>query len=314
MKNDSSDIFIEGLEKNNVELIKMAPKAEFHNHSALGCDRNLLRKYGIEIPEIEEINSIEEMDRFSKKYISGLTKTEEGFKTLIESTVISAINDGIVILETSIDFRFFKFYNDNIKKGLNYLEKLKNKYQNKISLKYDIGLSRKSYNKQFEELVTKLIYSNLFSGIDIYGDEKYNNLSKFKSVYEYGKRKNMKLKAHVGEFGSAENIIDTIKYLNLNVVQHGINIAYSKEKIKYVKDKDIIFNICPTSNVLLKRVKNFKEHPIKQMYEEGLKITLNTDDLLLFNSSLSNEYLKLYNNKVFSAKQLDEIRIKSLNY
>lgn len=314
MIDDSSNVFIGALEKNDINLMKKIPKAEFHNHSALGCDRKLLKKYGVYIPKFEEINSIEEMDIFSKKYVSKFTKTEEGFKFLIENTVISAINDGIVILETSIDFRFFKFYNNNIEQGLIFLEILRNKYQDRISLKYDIGLSRKSYNMQFEKLIIELIDSGMFSGIDIYGDEAYNDLSKFKNIYKYAKKMGMKLKAHVGEFGDTKDIINTIKYLNLNVVQHGINITYSKEDMIYAKERDIVFNVCPTSNVVLKRVESFNKHPIKLMYDMGLKVTINTDDLLLFNSTLSNEYLKLYNSKIFNAKELDEIRIKSLNY
>lgn len=313
MMDDNSNLFIKALEKNDVNLIKKIPKAEFHNHSALGCDRKLLTQYGVHIPNFEEINSIEEMNVFSKKYVSKFTKTEEGFKILIENAVISAINDGVVVLETSIDFRFFKFYN-NIEQGLVFLKKLIQKYQDKISLRYDIGLSRKSYNIQFEKLIIELIDSKMFSGIDLYGDEAYNDLSKFKNIYKYAKNMGMKLKAHVGEFGDAKDIINTIKYLDLNVVQHGINIVYSKEDMIYAKEKGIVFNICPTSNIVLKRAKSFSEHPIRLMYDMGLKITINTDDLLIFNSTLSNEYLKLYNSKVFNVKELNEIRIESLNY
>lgn len=310
---NNSNKFIEALEKNDVNLIKKISKAEFHNHSALGCDRKLLTKYGVIIPQLEEINSIEEMDVFSKKYVSQFTKTEEGFKFLIENTIISAINDGIVILETSIDFRFFKFFN-NPEKGLLFLEKLIQKYKGKVSIRYDIGLSRRSYNTQFEKLIIELIDSEIFSGIDIYGDESYNDLSKFKDIYKYGKNKGMKLKAHVGEFGTADDIRDTIKYLDLDVVQHGINIVSSKDNMIYAKERGIVFNICPTSNVMLKRSKSFFEHPIRTMYDMGLDVTINTDDLLIFNSTLSDEYLKLYNSKVFNAEELNKIRIKSLNH
>ena len=310
---NNSNIFIEALEKNDISLIKKISKAEFHNHSALGCDRKLLTKQGVIIPNLEEINSIEEMDAFSKKYVSQFTKTEEGFKFLIENTIISAINDGIVILETSIDFRFFKFFN-NPEEGFIFLENLIQKYKDKISLRYDIGLSRKSYNNQFEKLTIELIDSGIFFFLYIYGDESYNDMSKFKDIYKYGKNMGMKLKAHVGEFGTADDVKDTIKYLDLDVVQHGINIVSSKENMNYAKEKGIVFNVCPTSNVVLKRAKNFNEHPIRIMYDMGLDVTINTDDLLIFNSTLSDEYLKLYNNKVLNAEELNKIRIKSLNY
>ena len=310
---NNSNIFIEALENNDVNLIKKISKAEFHNHSALGCNRKLLTKHGVIIPNLEKINSIEEMDAFSKKYVSQFTKTEEGFKFLIENTIISAINDGIVILETSIDYRFFKFFNKP-EQGLIFLKDLIQKYQDKISIRYDIGLSRRSYNTQFEKLIIELIDSKIFSGIDIYGDESYNDLSKFKDIYKYGKNKGIKLKAHVGEFGTADDVKDTIRYLDLDVVQHGINIVSSKDNMNYAKERGIVFNVCPTSNIVLKRAKSFTEHPIRIMYDMGLDVTINTDDLLIFNSTLSDEYLKLYNSKVLNAEELNKIRIKSLNY
>ena len=49
------------------------------------------------------------------------------------------------------------------------------------------------------------------------------------------------------------------------------------------------------------------------MYDMGLKITINTDDLLIFDSSIENEYLLLYNAQVLTAEQLDDIRISGLN-
>ena len=83
--------------------------------------------------------------------------------------------------------------------------------------------------------------------------------------------------------------------------------------MKLVKERNIIFNVCPTSNLVLNYVKNIATHPIKQMVDFGLKVTIGTDDILLFDSDINDEYLKLYNNNVLSAEQLDKIRLLSLS-
>ena len=57
---------------------------------------------------------------------------------------------------------------------------------------------------------------------------------------------------------------------------------------------------------------SYKDHPIKLLYENGVKVTINTDDLLIFDSSAENEYLLLYEAGTLNAKQLDEIRINGL--
>ena len=78
--------------------------------------------------------------------------------------------------------------------------------------------------------------------------------------------------------------------------------------MELAKERNIVFNVCPTSNLILNYAKSIETHPIKQMVDFGLKVTIATDDILLFDSDINDEYLKLYNSKVLSAEKLDEIR------
>ena len=71
-------------------------------------------------------------------------------------------------------------------------------------------------------------------------------------------------------------------------------------------------NLCPSSNVMLGYASGFKDHPVKILYDNGVKVTVNTDDLLIFDSSIENEYLLLYQAGTLSAEQLDEIRLWGL--
>ena len=95
------------------------------------------------------------------------------------------------------------------------------------------------------------------------------------------------------------------KYNNQNSVENVMKIA---------KEKNIVFNVCPTSNIILGYVDSIKKHPIKKMYEYGLKVTIATDDLLYFNSDINDEYLKLFNGKVLNAENLDNIRKNGIYY
>ena len=63
---------------------------------------------------------------------------------------------------------------------------------------------------------------------------------------------------------------------------------------------------------MLGYVKDYKTHPIKILVENGVTVTINTDDLLIFDSTIENEYLALYRAGTLSAKQLDEIRMAGL--
>jgi adenosine deaminase len=82
--------------------------------------------------------------------------------------------------------------------------------------------------------------------------------------------------------------------------------------MRFLADNQIQLNVCPSSNVMLGYAENYKDHPIKVLYENGVKVTINTDDLLLFDSSIENEYLLLYQAGALTAEQLDEIRKNGL--
>jgi adenosine deaminase len=77
--------------------------------------------------------------------------------------------------------------------------------------------------------------------------------------------------------------------------------------MRFLADNRIRLNICPTSNVLLGRVESLAEHPIRKLYDAGVKVTVNTDDVLVFGQSVSDEFLNLYRAGLFGAAGLDEL-------
>ena len=128
-------------------------------------------------------------------------------------------------------------------------------------------------------------------------------------IIEKAKEEGLRLKAHVGEWGSANDVIQAINKLHLDEVQHGIAAAHSKEAMDFLKEKKIRLNITPSSNVLLGRVASMKEHPISILFRNGVDVTINSDDVLIFDSDVSQEYLRLYQSGCLSAKELNEIRL-----
>ncbi|MGM9979009.1 MAG: hypothetical protein ACI33J_09445 [Clostridium sp.] len=87
----------------------------------------------------------------------------------------------------------------------------------------------------------------------------------------------------------------------------------------YYKYKDclcvyrvIYLNITPTSNVKIGRVKSIKEHPVKELFRKYLDVTINLDDILIFDSDVSKEYLRLYKSGNLTAEELDIIRVNGI--
>lgn len=82
--------------------------------------------------------------------------------------------------------------------------------------------------------------------------------------------------------------------------------------MQFLVDKHIRLNITPTSNVKLGRVQELKTHPIRELYRSGVDVTLNSDDILIFDSEISKEYLRLYDAETLTAEELDDIRLNGL--
>lgn len=118
----------------------------------------------------------------------------------------------------------------------------------------------------------------------------------------------LRLKAHAGEWGDADSVQRAVEELELDEVQHGIAAAESRSVMRFLADHRVRLNICPTSNVMLGRVDSLAAHPIRRLYDAGVRVTINTDDVLMFGQSASEEYLNLYHAGLFTAAELDQIR------
>jgi adenosine deaminase len=94
-------------------------------------------------------------------------------------------------------------------------------------------------------------------------------------------------RAHVGEYGPAENILAMLPVVTN--IAHGIKIADYPDLAREAKDSEIYFDLGLTSNKWT-GVANILHHPVVKMVKMGLKVTLGTDDPAVCNTSLSGEY------------------------
>jgi adenosine deaminase len=181
-----------------------------------------------------------------------------------------------------------------------------------IDLRLQIGLSRHCKIVDLEKWIEPFLEHECFYSIDLYGDELAQPIENFKGIYRKAKEKGLILKAHVGEWGDADSVKRAVSELELNEVQHGISASQSPQVMNWLADNDIQLNICPTSNVMLGRVESIKKHPIRKLFDAGIKVTINSDDVLIFDSSVSGEYMKLFKAGIFNAEELDIIRMNGL--
>ena len=152
-----------------------------------------------------------------------------------------------------------------------------------------------------------------FTSLDLYGvEDTGGSYADYRKIFTAAGRAGLKLKAHVGEFGTAELVREAVEVLDLKAVQHGIAAAGSEEVLCWLADRGTRLNVCPTSNVALQRVHSLAQHPIRALFHAGIHVTVNSDDMTIFGQSVSDEYLNLFKTGVLTAPELDEIRLNGL--
>ncbi len=308
--------FIEALKNGSIEIIRQCPKADLHNHFVLGGSRGyLLEHSGRDIrPITKPLSSMDEMHAWNAQNIGNFFDNPEGRRMLIKATFAQAKEDGVTILEIGEDvWGLGAFFNNDIEELVEAFESAHREIAPDIELRLQIGMSRHCDIAYLEDCLSHFWGCKAFYSIDLYGDELAQPIEKFISIYRRAKAEGLKLKAHVGEWGTAEDVRRAVECLELDEVQHGIAAVNDPSVVRFLADNHIRLNITPSSNYLLGRVKVLKNHPIAELYRSGVDVTINSDDVLIFDSDVSKEYLRLYQSGCLTAEELDAIRLSGLN-
>ena len=307
--------FIDELKQKNIEGIRKFPKADLHNHFVLGGSRKYLcERIGENIQAIKEpLHSMNDMHAWNEQNIGQIFNSSEGRRVLIDATFAQAKEDGVTILEIGEDvWGLNEFFHGDIDELVAAFRTANQEIAPEIELRLQIGLSRHCDIGYLEECLSHFWGNEAFYSIDLYGDELAQPIENFKSIYRRAKSEGLKLKAHVGEWGTAEDVRKAVECLELDEVQHGIAAVEDKAVVRFLVDNHIRLNITPSSNYLLGRVKDLKSHPIAELYHSGVDVTINSDDVLIFDSDVSKEYLRLYQCGCLGAEELDDIRKNGL--
>lgn len=297
--------FERALQNNNKELLAKIPKIDIHNHAVSSCQKSYLIDHGIQLSE-DKINDIESLINFSRSYLDPIKKDYEGLKLLLDGTFEACLKTGVNVVFTSIDYKeCLRTFNSNIDLFIDFLKSFK--YDNLIIL-WELSISRDSYKDEHKTLIFELINTRYFRGLDLAATENSIPNFKFVDFYKLANELKMITRVHAGEQLGAKYIKECIIDFNPKQIQHGIHIIEDDGVMQLAKDKGIVFNVCPTSNVVLGYATSIKNHPIKKMVQFGLNVTIATDDLLFFDSDINDEYLKLYQEGTLTSEQLNKIR------
>lgn len=302
-------------------LIKSVPKAELHLHGEAVISRETIKKlylinYGKTMSDSEMQSLFDYMDLTG--FLDCFIKVQNYYKRIEDMNLLfedfsSYLKDNNIVYcesffsPTSHIVKGFSFHAmiSYLSQAIEIIEKEENR---KVRMIIDVSRSfgkdnaMRNLNYILEEQSPYII------GIGLGGNESIGPAKDFTEVFKKAKNNNLHIVAHAGETTDSESIKQTIDYLNVERIGHGISAIQDPALIQELKEKNIPLEICPTSNIYTNKFVSFmEEHPVKAFYDKGLIITLNTDDPTFFKVSLLDEYWNIYSSLHFTLNEIKQI-------
>ncbi|MGI5173230.1 adenosine deaminase [Treponema sp. OMZ 840] len=298
----------------SVAEFKSRPKMDAHNHLNLGMRyASYIPWAGFYIPDFpRKFNGLNDMHTVISEYTRPRCITEKDVQDLLTLSIQDAVADGVTILEGSIDIGFIHHCGENVTRFLDMIRRVEEKFKTKIEFRPELGMGKTFDAALVKRWAPECMHSGVFKSIDLYGPEVEDGIEEFKPLYKLAEKLGIKKKAHVGEFSDAKSVKRFVQIFDLDEVQHGIGAATDKSVMKFLCDKNIRLHVCPASNVMLSAVPSLEAHPIKILYENGVNVTIATDDLLFFNKSISEQCVDLVEAGVLTKEQVFNILDKSV--
>ena len=290
------------------EHIHNLPKADLHCHLdgsiRLPTLIELARKNNIELPSFEEKELLRIFRNAAREgslnnyirlfdYTLGVMQTEENLYRVAYELVEDTAKENIQYLEV----RFSPILHTRKKLNLTRimeavlfgLRDARKKYHTKNGI-IICGIRQISPETSIKlaELTVAYKYRGVL-GFDLAGTEDQYPAKEHKEAFYLIRNNCINCTVHAGEAYGPDSIKEALHYLNAHRIGHGTRLKENGDLLNYVNDHRIPLEICLTSNIQTGAVKDYQYHPAKFYYDCGLRVTLNTDNRLFSDTTLTNE-------------------------
>lgn len=318
----------------NISELRALPKVELHRH--LDCSMRwstmveLAKTLNLGLPETPAelkkalliTEPMRDLESVLKKflYAQKLLASEEILERLAFECCEDAYQDGIKLIEFRYAPTFirdghpalsFQKIHEALLRGL---KKAEATYPMATGL---ICILQRIYEPQDCEQVLNFAIDNkkTFIGIDLADNEEANPSKKFAGLFEKARLEGLNITIHSGETphpAAAQWVKDSVEILHATRIGHGVQIIQNPQVMEFVKAKNVTLEVCPISNYLTQAFGPHELHPFKKLDEAGVKVTINSDDPGIFDTTLSQDYAVL--NQYFGYQEKDFKRLNITAY
>ena len=168
-------------------------------------------------------------------------------------------------------------------------------------------------NNETLELAKKyLVEDGGVVAIDIAGAEALYPTSKYKDLFAKAKEYGVPFTIHAGEADGPESVKNAIEF-GTKRIGHGVRSYEDPNVVELIKREGVTLEMCPTSNRQTHAIEDMSKYPFMDYLNQGVKVTLNTDDMGIERTTLANEFRYMEKNFNLTYEQEKTILLNSIN-
>ena len=294
----------------SLNTYRALPKVELHRHleGSLRLDtmQEIAKQHGITIPDdvlrLSTLVQIQEQDKFTfQNFLSKFNtlrlfyRSPEVIHRITREAIEDAARDNVKYLELRFTpvalSRAERFpLHDVINWVIDSTREAADKYNINVKL---IASVNRHESSEIAEQVAWLAADHMKDGIvalDLAGNEAEFPSQPFYGIFKEAKQTGLHTTIHAGEWGPAIHIKEAIEELGAERIGHGVRVLEDENIAAMAREKQIAFEVCITSNYQSGVVESLESHPLVKMFENGMNVTINTDDPSISRITLSHEY------------------------
>ncbi len=292
-------------------FIQALPKTETHLHLEGALPLELLRQVRPEFatPPASWAHNFKFRDfaHFEKELLdmafSWFTSAER-YHRAAKIIFARQVSQNIKYVETSFASGCIEFLGLD---GREVLAAIRSAVPVELEVRIFLGIHHNGCTPRMEPVLADALTWAGLAGIDLHGTESFP-LEPWTGPYWAAARKaGMFTKAHAGELMGADFVRRVLDELQPDRIEHGIRAVEDPAVLAEIKRRGLALDVCPISNHKLVPGISLENHPIGELLDAGVKVTVSTDDPLSFGNTLAHEYLGLVQRRGLSRPQIVQL-------
>jgi len=285
-------------------LIERLPKAELHLHIEGTLEPELMfalaARNGVALPyrsveALRQAYSFSRLQDFLDLYYQGMSvlRTETDFHDLAAAYLARVHSQGLRYAEIFFDPQAHTSRGVAFGTVLDGLERATEEARRAHGLEVKLIMCFLRHLDEDDALRTldlALPYKDRILGIGLDSSEIGHPPAKFASAFRRARDEGFRLTAHAGEEGPPDFVWQALDVLGVERIDHGIRAMEDDELVQRLARERVALTVCPLSNLKLRVVQDLGQHPLKQMLDRGLLVTVNSDDPAYFGGYLNENY------------------------